>query len=406
MQTNHFEIRKGVDWIGVNDYDLRVFDIVMETIHGTTYNAYLVRGSEKNALIDTTKANFGEDYIVKLSSLIDIQSIDYLFMNHTEPDHAGSIERLLAINPNITIVATNAGINNLKEILNRPFLFQVAKEDMVISLGNRSLRTFMLPNLHWPDTMFTYMEEEKMLFTCDFFGAHYAFEGVLAKNVVDQDAYLDGLKNYFDSIMSPFKKFVIKALDKMKSLQIDYVLTGHGPVVDETNFDEVYRLYQEWSKLPPTNEIPLVVIPYASAYGYSKKMADAVVEGLKKSFNNLVQVEQYDLVETSVKTVVERIKHSDAFLMATTTILSDAVEPIWEVLIRLNPVVDGGKFASAFGSYGWSGEGVGNVMARLQQLRMKTMDGFKWKFNPSVDQLLETVEYGKRFGDFMQGVKN
>ena len=157
MQTNHFEIRKGVDWIGVNDYDLRVFDIVMETIHGTTYNAYLVRGSEKNALIDTTKANFGEDYIVKLSSLIDIQSIDYLFMNHTEPDHAGSIERLLAINPNITIVATNAGINNLKEILNRPFLFQVAKEDMVISLGNRSLRTFMLPNLHWPDTMFTYM---------------------------------------------------------------------------------------------------------------------------------------------------------------------------------------------------------------------------------------------------------
>lgn len=403
MQTNTFEIKNNIYWIGVNDYDLRVFDIVMETVYGTTYNAYLVKGSEKTALIDTTKATFQDDYIAKLTQLVDVSTIDYLFMNHTEPDHAGSIERLLSLSPNITIVATNAGINNIKEIINHDFKHIVAKEDMVISLGNWTLRTFLLPNLHWPDTMFTYMEEEKMLFTCDFFGAHYAFEGVLASNVDHSEHYMEGLKNYFDSIMSPFKKFVVKALDKIAPLAVDYVLTGHGPVVDSSNYQAVTQMYREWSKPKEVNEHPLIIIPYASAYGYSKKMADAVCEGIRKSFDSLVEIETYDLVETPVSLVVERIRQADAFLMATTTILSDAVEPIWEVLVRLNPVMDGGKFASAFGSYGWSGEGVVNVMTRLKQLRMKTLEGLRIKFNPSVDQLQECVQFGFAFGSFMQG---
>ncbi|MCK7488177.1 MAG: FprA family A-type flavoprotein [Bacillus subtilis] len=163
MQTKILEFVKNVWWIGVNDYDLRVFDVTMETKFGTTYNAYLVKGSEKTALIDTAKANFQDDYIAKLRNLVDVETIDYLFCNHTEPDHAGSIARLLQINPNITIVATTAGIHNIKEIINQPFRHIVAKEDLVISLGDRSMRTFILPNLHWPDTMFTYMEEERIL---------------------------------------------------------------------------------------------------------------------------------------------------------------------------------------------------------------------------------------------------
>jgi len=402
MQTNIFEVENNVFWIGVNDYDLRVFDIVMETKFGTTYNAYLVIGSEKTALIDTTKLNFKDDYIAKLNSLYDISKIDYLIMNHTEPDHAGSIASLIDINPNLTIIATTPGINNIKEIINRPFKSITAKDGLEISLGNRSLTFFPLPFLHWPDTMFTYMKEEAMLFTCDFFGAHYAFEGVLAKNVKNIGDYRYAIKYYFDSIMSPFKKFVNKALDRIDTLNIKYVLTGHGPVVDSTNLDECKVVYREWAKPRKKNVIPLVVIPYASAYGYTEKMAYAIKEGILAGFNHKVDIELYDLVVTPLDKVIERIEASDAFLIGTTTIVGDTVKLVWDILSTLNGTVHGGKPAAAFGSYGWSGEGPEFVHARLLQLKMKMMDPLKIKFNPSTEQLKDIIAYGERFAAFMQ----
>lgn len=402
MQTNVFELKKNVYWIGVNDYDLRVFDIVMETKFGTTYNAYLVIGSERTALIDTTKAPFKEDYIAKLSSLYDISKIDYVIMNHTEPDHAGSIEALLNINPNITVVATTPGINNLKEILNRPFKSIQTKEGMEISLGNRTLQFYPLPFLHWPDTMFTYMKEEAMLFTCDFFGAHYAFEGVLAKNVQNWDDYQFALKHYFDSIMSPFKKFVNKALDKIQNLPIQYVLTGHGPVVDETNLEETKVLYRQWAKGKPVNPQPLIVIPYASAYGYTEKMAVAIEEGILEYFNGNATVERYDLVTTPLDTVIERIDQADAFLIGTTTIVGDSVKPVWDVMTALNSTLHGNKVAAAFGSYGWSGEGPLFISERLKQLKMKTLEPLRIKFNPSIDQLKEAKAYGQAFAQILK----
>ena len=402
MQTNVFEIEKNVFWIGVNDYDLRVFDIVMETKFGTTYNAYLVKGSEKTALIDTTKINFKDDYITKLSSLIDIHKIDYLVMNHTEPDHAGSIASILDINPDLTVIATTPGINNIKEIINRPFNSITAKEGLEISLGNRTLTFYPLPFLHWPDTMFTYMKEEEMLFTCDFFGAHYAFEGVLAKNVKEIGDYRFAIKHYFDSIMSPFKKFVNKALDRIDTLKVKYVLTGHGPVVDSTNLEECKLVYREWAKPRIANPEPLVIIPYASAYGYTEKMAYAIKEGIENGFNQKVTVELYDLVTTKLELVIERIEASDAFLIGSTTIVGDTVKPVWDVLSTLNGTVHGGRPAAAFGSYGWSGEGPEFVHGRLTQLKMKMMDLLKVKFNPSADQLKDIVLYGERFAAFMQ----
>jgi flavorubredoxin len=402
MQTNIFEIEKNVFWVGVNDYDLRVFDIVMETKFGTTYNAYLVIGSEKTALIDTTKINFKDDYLAKLNTLYDIKKIDYLIMNHTEPDHAGSIASLIEINPELTIIATSAGINNIKEIINRPFKSMVAKESLEISLGNRTLNFFPLPFLHWPDTMFTYMKEESMLFTCDFFGAHYAFEGVLAKNVDNIDHYRFALKHYFDAIMSPFKKFVNKALDKIKDLPIRYVLTGHGPVVDSSNLEECKVLYREWAKPKEKNSVPLIVIPYASAYGYTEKMAYAIKEGLLKGFKGLAEVELYDLVITSLEKVMERIEKSDALLIGSTTIVGDSVKPVWDVLSTLNGTIHGGRPAAAFGSYGWSGEGVLFGSGRLTQLKMKMMEPLRIKFNPSDVQLSEIVAYGEKFADFMR----
>ncbi len=402
MQTKVKKLADKVYWVGVNDYDLRVFDIIMETEFGSTYNAYLVIGNEKTALIDTAKVDFQDDYIAKVQSLVDLKKVDYVVLNHTEPDHSGSVAKLLDLNPDLTIVATAAGLSNLKEIVNRPFKSVQAKDDAVLSLGNRSLRFFTLPNLHWPDTMFTWLEEDKILFTCDFFGAHYAFEGVFAKNVKEPEDYRKALKDYFDAIMSPFKKFVQKGLDRIKDLPLKYVATSHGPVLDETNIEEAKALYAKWAEIKPKNAVPLVVIPVASAYGYTRKMAEEVKRGIEAGFSGNVKVEVYDVVGTMTHYIVDRIEAADAFLIGSTTILSDTLKPIWDILSSLNPVMNGGKFASAFGSYGWSGEAVPNIMARLAQLKMKTIEGYRLRFNPSEDQLKEAFAFGLKFAGFMQ----
>ncbi|MBU1145088.1 MAG: FprA family A-type flavoprotein [Firmicutes bacterium] len=404
MQTNTFELNKDIFWVGVTDYDLRVFDITMETLYGTTYNAYFIKGSHKSALVDTSKANFNEDYLAKLNTLIDIKTIDYLILNHTEPDHSGSIEKILDMNPDIIIVASSPALSNIKEIVNRPFHSLRTKDDTVISLGNKTLRFFNLPNLHWPDTLFTYLEEDEILFTCDFFGAHYAFEGVLAKNVKDQTIYKEAFKYYFDSIMSPFKPFVLKALETIKRLKIKYIATSHGPVIDNSNLEEVQKLYKEWATPFTKREVPLVVIPYASAYGYTAKMAQMIKEGLEEAFFTKVDVELYDLVETPLKDIVKRIEEAEGLLIGSTTILNDSVKPVWDLLSSLNPVIHGLKFASAFGSYGWSGEAVKFIMERLTQLKMKTIEGIRIRFNPSSSQLQEAFDFGKKFGFFMQGI--
>ncbi len=403
MQTNVMKLAEKLFWVGVNDYDLRRFDIVMETEFGTTYNSYLVIGSEKTALIDTVKATFQDDFIAKVSSLIDIRKIDYIVMNHTEPDHSGAIAKLLEINPDLTIVATTAGLANLKEIINQPFHSLPAKDDMVLSLGDRTLRFFMLPNLHWPDTMFSWLAEDEILFTCDFFGAHYAFEGVLAKNVANQADYVRAMKYYFDSIMAPFKKFVLRALDRIKNLPIRYVATGHGPVVDETNLASTKAQYGKWALATPKPATPLVIIAYASAYGFTKKLAVAVQEGIEAAYSGQVRVKMHDLVETKTEEVIADIEAADGFLIGSTTILGDTLPPVWDVLARLNPQINGGKFASAFGSYGWSGEAVFHIINRLGQLKMKTIEGLRIRFNPSADQQQEARAFGIRFGDFMQG---
>ncbi len=396
MQTDIFELTKDIFWVGVNDYELRNFDIIMTTEFGSSYNAYLIRGGEKTALVDTVKAEFCSDYLAKLAKIADIPTIDYLIVNHTEPDHSGSIINILEANPDITIVASAPALSNLREILNRPFKSLRATSDLKIDLGGRSVTFIMAPNLHWPDTMFSYVPEEEILFTCDFFGAHYAFEGVLAKNVPDADDYHRAFREYYDAIMSPFKPFVLKGLDKIKDLPIRYVATSHGPVVDETYQNEAVHHYRKWSE-PKKPGKPLVIIPVASAYGYTKAMAAEIIRAIRDEFIGDIDIEEYDVVTSKVEKIVERIVQCDGFLIGSTTILRDSVRPIWEILASLNPEIDGHKVAGAFGSYGWSGEAVPLVTERLRQLKMKTVEGLKVRFKPSEEQLKDTYDFGKMF---------
>lgn len=397
------ELRDGFYWAGIVDDNLRVFDIIMYTEFGTTYNSYVWKAGDKVVLFETAKEKFFDEYLDKLKEIIDVTKIDYLIVDHTEPDHAGSIGRLLEYSPQMKIVATGCAIGFLKEIVNHDFTSIAVKDNQTMEIGGKTLRFLVVPNLHWPDTMYTYIEEEQLLVTCDSFGSHYGFHDVLASKVTDQEGYMRATKYYFDCIIGPFKPFMLKALDKVRQLDVSMICPGHGPVIDE-NIDRMYNIYEDWCTVVNPNRKKTVIIPYVSAYGYTKQLAEEISRGIQDSGD--IDVRSYDLVEADQDKVLEELGFADGILFGTPTIVGEALKPIWDLTTSMFAGTHGGKLASAFGSYGWSGEGVPHIIERLKQLRMKVVDGLKIRFKPGENNLLDAYEYGYNFGCILQKKEN
>ena len=397
------ELRDGFYWAGIVDDNLRVFDIIMYTEFGTTYNSYVWKAGDKVVLFETAKEKFFDEYLDKLKEIIDVTKIDYLIVDHTEPDHAGSIGRLLEYSPQMKIVATGCAIGFLKEIVNHDFTSIAVKDNQTMEIGGKTLRFLVVPNLHWPDTMYTYIEEEQILVTCDSFGSHYGFHDVLASKVTDQEGYMRATKYYFDCIIGPFKPFMLKALDKVRQLDVSMICPGHGPVIDE-NIDRMYNIYEDWCTVVNPNRKKTVIIPYVSAYGYTKQLAEEISRGIQDSGD--IDVRSYDLVEADQDKVLEELGFADGILFGTPTIVGEALKPIWDLTTSIFAGTHGGKLASAFGSYGWSGEGVPHIIERLKQLRMKVVDGLKIRFKPGENNLLDAYEYGYNFGCILQKKEN
>ncbi|MBV1709286.1 MAG: FprA family A-type flavoprotein, partial [Erysipelothrix sp.] len=395
-------ITDDITWIGALDPNLRIFDIIMYTEFGTTYNSYVLKGSEKTAVIDTAKHKFLKSYIEKLTSITPIDEIDIVIVHHVEPDHSGSLQYLIEKNPNIKVYGSPPAIKYLNDILNIPFNGIMIKESDTLSLGNKTLRFFMAPNLHWPDAMYTYIEEDKVLFSCDSFGSHYSFDEVLLSKINNKDDHKKAIKTYFDDIMAPFKPFVLRAMSKLDGLDIQMILTGHGPCLDE-NIPEAIALYRQWAQEDTHNTKITIVIPYVSAYGYTEKMAFAIKEGIEVTGD--FDVRLFDMVKEDNQKVVNEILHAEGFLLGTPTILNEALKPIWDIVGYLNPVIVKDKHASAFGSYGWSGEGVPHIIERLKQLRIKVMEGLAIKFNPDQEKLKLCHQFGVDFANQILSAK-
>ena len=383
-------------WVGSLDPNLRVFDIIMHTEFGTTYNSYVLKGSEKTALIETSKLKCWESYRDTVESIVPFTEIDYIICDHTEPDHAGSYEHIIALNPKIQIVGTSGAMNFLKQIVNADFTNITVKDGDELSLGNYTLQFMPLPNLHWPDTMYTYVKELGVLFTCDSFGSHYSHAGIVRSTLDDVGGYARATKYYFDNILGPFKNpYLTQALERIKGLDIQMIATGHGPVLD-SHLDEIFTWYRQWCQAPVKGLNKLVVIPYVSAYGYTKELAGIIAEGIRDSGD--VDVELYDMVESSPTEVGARIALADGLLFGTPTILCEALTPIWNLLSSMFPTTHKGKLASAFGSYGWSGEGVLHVIERLKQINLNVLDGYRIRFKASASEKLDAHDFGYNFG--------
>lgn len=391
------KISDSIYWNGALDPDLKVFDIVMTPEFGTTYNSYVLKGSHATALFETAKELFWDEYRASLESLGVMGSIDYIIMNHTEPDHAGSAAKIIELNPGAVVVGTATAISFLKEIVNREFRSIAVNDGDTLSLGDKTLKFMILPNLHWPDTMYTYVVEEKALFPCDSFGSHYSHEGILRSTVTDEEGYWRATKYYFDAIIGPFKDpYMINALDRIKDLDIKLICPGHGPVHD-CRIQELMQTYREWcTDAQIQREGKLVVMPYVSAYGYTGQLAAKIAEGIKERSES-IEIRMYDMVTADAAQVGAELAQADGILMGTPTIIGEALAPIWQLTLGMFPPTHKGKLAGAFGSYGWSGEGVPHITERLKQLQMRVVDGFSVRLRPSEKQLLDARDFGYNF---------
>jgi flavorubredoxin len=388
------KISEDVSWIGVLDKNIATFDIVMETKEGTTYNSYFIN-ADKKVVIDTVKESFKDAYLNKLRLVTDPASVDYIVVTHTEPDHSGSLKYLLELAPKAVVYGSRQAIGYLQDMVNKPFEFVYVKDGDILDLGNKTLKFISAPNLHWPDSIYAYLQEDKLLFTCDSFGAHFCRDAMFDDLAGD---YMDSFKYYFDVILKPFSNFMLKALEKLKSLEINAVCPGHGPILRSTwkeklHWSEKYAEQYIADSLCSDNSI---LITYVSAYGYTKQMAEAIAEGIREvvDYNiNLVDIENILLGDLE-----ELIVRNKSLLIGSPTINQNTLLPVYRMFALINPIRDRGKKAAAFGSYGWSGEAVKLIENQLKALKLNVvLEGISSKFSPTDQKHQHMVDFGRNF---------
>ena len=397
------KITDSVYWTGILDEDIVTFDIVMETAFGTTYNSYLIQ-AEKKALIDTAKATFSEQYLNNLRSLTSLEDIQYVICNHTEPDHSGSLAALLEINPDLIVVGSGQALNYLSEMIDKPFEKMKVKDGDQLSLGNKTLTFIGAANLHWPDSIYTYLEEDRLLFTCDSFGAHFCDERLFDDQVGD---YTEAFTYYFDVILKPYSRFMLKAIEKIEPLEIDTICPGHGPVLRSTWKEKVElskKLSQEYIEACGSTS-NRVLITYVSAYGYTKEMAQIIAKGITKAGD--IETDVVDIEHIALGDLEEKIVRSAGILIGSPTINRNTLLPVYRMFAVINPLRDRGKPAAAFGSYGWSGEAVQLIEEHMKNLKLEVVQqGLATKFYPDKSQTAELELFGENFGrEFLEHIQ-
>lgn len=384
------EVVPGVQWVGVLDTQLRVFDVIMQAQHGTTYNSYLVRGRDKVALIDASKGKFAETFLDTLRPAIDPTEIDYMVCNHLEPDHSGALGDVLDAAPNAQVVVTKPGRNLARAILNRDVNPMVVGEGDRIDLGGRTLRFISAPFLHWPDTMFTYLEEDQILFSGDFLGAHYC-DSRLFNDLIDN--YDEAFRYYFQVIMRPFKEYVRQALDKIAALPTKIVCPVHGPILrkDVGRYVEMYRAL---SAEPPRTGRKRMLVFYVSSYGNTERMAHAIGRGIRDAG---ADVGVFDLTKVNAGEMLDEIEAAQGIAVGTCTINGDALEHAWRLLSSLTTIKLKDKLGASFGAFGWSGEGPLMLAERMKGLKFRVPEEpMRVQLTPTDADLKSCEEYGKR----------
>ncbi|QWF71086.1 FprA family A-type flavoprotein [Methylomonas paludis] len=398
-------ISERVHWIGALDPNLRTFDIILKTANGTSYNAYILRGSDGVAIIDTVKEGFAADFFARLESVADYAEIKVIVLNHLEPDHTGALPELIKRAPQAQLFISQKAQSMLKGLLKKEELsFRPVLTGDSVSLGDRTLQFLHTPYLHWPDTQCTYSPEEAVLFSGDVFGCHFCDNRLFNDQVGD---FRFSFEYYYAHIMRPFKEYVLRALELIEPLALQLIAPSHGPVLRDRPQHYIQR-YRQLSTPALHSELSLnqktLLIFYISSYGNTKRMAEAIYQGAIQIED--VRVSLYDLEGGEVSPFVDLIEEADGMILGTPTINGDAVKPIWDLLSSLTVVNLKNKLGGVFGSYGWTGEGVRLVEDRLRGLKLRVpIPGLRVKLIPTDDEIVECQAFGLELAQELMGLR-
>ncbi len=394
-----FELKKGVYWVGALDPDIRVFDIIMKTERGTTYNSYILKGLDGAALIETVKEKFAKEHLARIKEVIDIKNLNYVILNHTEPDHAGALSLVLDEAPQAKVVVSKNAAHFLKNLLNRDIFPVKVGDGDYIDLGGKRLEFISAPFLHWPDTMFTYSMQDRILFPCDFLGCHFCDERMF-DDLVDDFSY--SFEYYFHHIMRPFKEYALTAMNKLSSLNIEMIAPSHGPILRK-NIGMYLSNYLSYIERAGGDGKKLIIL-YTSVYGNTAKMARAIAEGVKQEGGVPIL---FDAVSVDPSRMLDLIEEAGGIIVGSPTINGDAVKAIWDVLTSLATIKVKGKLGGAFGSYGWSGEAIEMIDRRLKDLRFRVpLEPVKVALTPSEEDLEASRTFGQELAKLLKQKKS
>ena len=371
---NTRNIKPGIDAVGAIDFDRRLFDSLIPTPDGTSYNAYLIRGSGKMALIDTVDPAMDSVLVDNLDEL-KINQLDYIICNHAEQDHAGSIPLMLDLYPEAKVVCTPKCKGMLVDLLHldEEVILTVNDKD-TLSLGNKTLEFIHAPWVHWPETMVTYLREDRILFSCDFLGSHLAQTALYAE---DEFTVFDSAKRYFGEIMMPFRTNIQKNLDKLKDYKFDIIAPSHGPLYNKPDF--ILNAYRSWVYDEPQN---IVLLPYVSMHGSTKEMVDYLMGAL---IARGVNVKQFDLTVADTGKLAMALVDAATLVLGTCTVLGGAHPLAANAAFLVNALRPNLKFASIIGSFGWGSRAVEQITASLGNLKIELINPVYIKGNPRED---------------------
>jgi len=357
------EIRPGVYSVGAVDWDRRLFDSLIPLPDGTSYNAYLIKGSDKTALIDTVDPPMGDVLIDNLNQLGAV-GIDYLIANHAEQDHSGSLPRIIEKYPRAKVVTTEKCKGMLIDLLGiGADSFTTVADGETLSLGDRTLEFIHAPWVHWPETMLTYLKEDRILFPCDFFGSHLATTDLYVR---DGGQVYETAKRYYAEIMMPFRASIQKNLEKVKDYAIDIIAPSHGPVHDRPEF--ILKAYHSWAFDEPKN---IVVLPYISMHGSTRKMVEYLVSALVQRG---VTVQQFDLSVTDLGKLAMALVDAATIVIGAPTVLAGAHPGVAYAALLANALRPKLRFASVIGSYGWGGKTVEQLAGMIPNLKVEILE--------------------------------
>jgi flavorubredoxin len=378
------KITDGVHWLGAIDWDRRLFDSLIPLPDGTSYNAYLVEGSESTALLDSVDPPM---WSILSEQLKAVDKVDYVISHHAEQDHSGSIPMVLERFPSAKVVCTSKAKGMLTDLLGiSEERFLVKEDGDTIPLGGKTLRFIYAPWVHWPETMVTYLEEDKILFSCDFFGSHIATTDLY---VTDEGRVYEAAKRYFAEIMMPFRKVIQKNLDKLAPFDIEMIAPSHGPIYKKPSF--IVDAYREWVSDESKN---LVALPFISMHGSTRRMVDYLVAALAEKG---VSVQLYDLADSDIGKLAMTLVDAKTIVLGTPTVLAGPHPAVAYAAVLANALRPKARFLSIIGSYSWGGKSVETLSALIGNLKVEVLDPVLIKGYPreadfkALDALAEAI---------------